>query len=99
VFIDLHPITTQSFTWMLDGSGRPSVAAIPRFFSTRRLYGVVVLTNGVILIIWALYNQLRFHGKYRRIADRTVTVEDLAALYRIPAADIIRWRGSRIMVM
>jgi hypothetical protein len=68
MFIDLYPVTTQSFTWMLDGSGQPSVAAIPRFFSTprlffstRRLYGVVVLTNCVILIMWALYNELRFH--------------------------------------
>jgi biofilm PGA synthesis protein PgaD len=70
-----------------------------RFFSTLRLYGVVVLANGAILIVWALYNQLRFRGQYRRVADRTVTVEDLAKLYRLPAADIARWQGSRILVM
>lgn len=99
VFIDLYYITTQSFTWMFDGSGRPSVAAMARFFSTLRLYGVVVLANGVILIVWALYNQLRFRGQYRRVADRPVTVEDLATLYRLPAADIARWQGSRILVM
>jgi biofilm PGA synthesis protein PgaD len=99
VFIDLYYITTQSFTWMFDGSGRPSVAAMERFFSTLRLYGVVVLANGAILIVWALYNQLRFRGQYRRIADRTVSVEDLATLYRLPASDIAHWQVSRILVM
>jgi biofilm PGA synthesis protein PgaD len=99
VFIDLYYITTQSFAWMFDGSGRPSVAAMERLFSTLRLYGVVVLANGTILIVWALYNQLRFRGQYRRVADRTVSVEDLATLYRLPAADIARWQSSRILVM
>jgi biofilm PGA synthesis protein PgaD len=99
VFIDLYYVTTQSFTWMFDGSGRPSVAALSRFFSTLRLYGIVVVTNGAILALWALYNQLRFRGQSRRVADRAVSIEDLATLYRLPAADIARWQGWRVLVM
>jgi biofilm PGA synthesis protein PgaD len=73
--------------------------AISRFLATLEDYGIVILVNCAVLIAWAIYNQVRFHGQDRRSACPLVSVEDLAQLYGFPSDDIARWQQSRILVM
>jgi len=40
VFIDLYVLFHESFDWMFDGTGRPSVPEISRLLSTLRVYAV-----------------------------------------------------------
>ncbi len=97
--VDLYVLTRESLTWIFAGSDRPSVPEISRFIGTLWTYFIVAVANGMILIAWARYNQYRFGGHDQHVAGRVVNVEDLAALYRLPAEDIARWQGSRILVM
>jgi len=96
---DMVDLVTESFEWVAGGQ-RPYLPAISRFLRTLQNYGIVILANGVILIAWALYNQLRFRGQAdRRDIRASVSVADLAALYEVPAADVAIWQQSRILVM
>jgi biofilm PGA synthesis protein PgaD len=97
--VDLYSLISESLAWMFAGGSPPSVPAISRFFKTLWDYCIVALANGMILIVWARYNQYRFGGQHRHIAGSAVSIDDLAALYRLPAKDIARWQGSRILVM
>jgi biofilm PGA synthesis protein PgaD len=99
VFHDLYLVTNETIYWMFDGRPRPSVPEISDFLRTVRIYTGVILANGWLLILWALYNQVRFRGRRQPAPASAVTVDDLAALYRLSAEDIARWQGSRIMVM
>ncbi len=99
VLADSFLFSEETFSWMFDGTARPFVPEITRFLGTLRIYGAFVLLNSGILIYWALYNQFRFGGLPRPKTDRLVSVDDLARLYRIPAADIVRWQESRISSM
>ena len=97
--VDLYYLISETFTWMFAGGDPPSVPAISRLSRTLWDYFIVALTNAMILIAWARYNQYRFGGHHHRIAGRAVSVEDLAALYRLSGEDIARWQGSRILAM
>ena len=97
--IDLYDLASESVAWMFAGSNRPSVPAISRFFTTLWDYFIVAVANGTILIAWARYNQYRFSGHHQRSTGNAVSVADLAAFYRLPAEDIARWQGSRILSM
>ena len=97
--IDLYYMTSESFAWMFLGGAPPSVPEIARVFRTLWDYLIVALANAMILIAWARYNQYRFGGYHERFAGKAVRVEDLAALYRLPAADIARWQAARTLVM
>jgi biofilm PGA synthesis protein PgaD len=98
-FVDLYDVVTESFAWAFAGAASPSVPALSRLVGTLEEYGVVILANGAILIVWALYNQLRFsRSSYRRFHE-PVSVADLAALYQLPAEDIANWQQSRILLM
>jgi biofilm PGA synthesis protein PgaD len=75
------------------------VPEIARVFKTLWDYFIVAVANGMILIAWARYNQYRFGGHHPGFAGKAVSVEDLAALYRVPGEDIARWQSSRILAM
>jgi len=89
----------ESYYWIFDGTARPSVPEISRLFGTLRIYAAVILANGWLLILWGLYNQIRFRGPHPAAESKSVTVEDLASLYQIPANDIAIWQNSRILTM
>jgi biofilm PGA synthesis protein PgaD len=99
VFIDLYFLGYESLNWMLAGTARPSVPEIARLLQTLPIYLIVILANGWTLIIWALYNQIRFRGRRLPAVGRSVNVEDLAVLYELPAKDIAIWQNSRILTM
>lgn len=99
VLIDLFRITTGSFIWMFNRGDRPSLLEVSDLFQTLRIYGIVILANGATLIVWALYNQIRFRGRAQRTAGRNVSVDDLATLYRLSGKDIAGWQGSRVLSM
>ena len=99
VLIDLYRITTGSLVWMFDRGNRPSLLEVSNLFQTLRIYGIVILGNSVILIVWALYNQVRFSGHDQPAAGSKVSVDDLATLYRLSAEDIAGWQGSRVLSM
>ncbi len=97
--MDLSALVTDTFEWTFAGAERPRLPAITRVLATLEEYGAVALLNGATLIVWALYNQVRFRGSDRRGASKLVGVADLAALYGFPAEDIANWQQSRILVM
>jgi biofilm PGA synthesis protein PgaD len=97
--VDLFILTRESLAWIFVGGERPSVPEVSRFITTLWTYFIVAVANGMILIAWARYNQYRFGGHDQHISGRVVSVDDLAALYRLPAGDIARWQGSRILAM
>jgi biofilm PGA synthesis protein PgaD len=97
--IDLYHLADDLFRWAFAGAHRPDVPTLAHLSRTLRDYGIVILVNGAILIVWAQYNQLRFRGPDRRDPRRQVTVADLAELYRIPAEDIAHWQAARILTM
>jgi len=97
--VDIYAVTEGLIIWLYAGESRPYVPAIDDLFSTLRTYGLVILANGVILILWARYNQHRYGGPDQRLPDRLVSVADLAELYSQPVADVAHWQDSRIVVM
>ena len=97
--IDLYYVITETFEWAFAADERPYLPTMSHLLRTLRGYGIVVLANSAILVIWALYNQIRFRGRERRRAGKPVSVADLAELYGFPAEDIAFWQGSRILIM
>jgi biofilm PGA synthesis protein PgaD len=96
---DFYYFMFDLYRWAFAGAEWPYVRALARLYRTLRDYGVVILANGAILIVWALYNQLRFAGAHRRDPRKLVSVADLAELYRLPAEDIAKWQAARILTM
>jgi biofilm PGA synthesis protein PgaD len=97
--IDLYDLFGDLFEWAYAGAGRPSLPTISLFLDTMRDYGIVILANGAILIVWALYNQFRYRRRDIRRPSEPVSVADLAELYDLPADDITNWQQSRILAM
>jgi biofilm PGA synthesis protein PgaD len=98
-FVDLYYIVKDLAVWAWSGDERPFLPAMFRFLDTLADYGIVIVANGTILILWAVYNWLRFRGPDRRGGGKPVTAADLAALYGRPAGDIEGWQQARILVM
>jgi biofilm PGA synthesis protein PgaD len=96
---DLYYLVEDSLQWAFTGAARPDLPTISRFLDTLENYGLVVLANGAALILWALYNQIRFRGRDRHRAGKSVEASDLSELYGIPVAEIAIWQESRILVM
>jgi biofilm PGA synthesis protein PgaD len=97
--IDVYDLADESVEWAFAGAEPPYLSAISHLLDTMQDYGIVVLANGAILIIWALYNQFRFRRPDRRGPGNPVSVADLAGLYGFPADEIADWQRSRILVM
>ncbi len=97
--IDLYDLAIDAFHWAIGGAPWQALPAVSRFFDTLRGYGMVALASGALLIGWALYNWYRFSGSVRRGDGNPVSAADLAALYDVPAADVIHWQNARILEM
>jgi biofilm PGA synthesis protein PgaD len=97
--IDVAWFGAEIWSWMFRGDGPPPVPEISGFLHTAGVYGIVIVLNTLILVIWARYNQIRFGELHQRKAVRLVTVEDLAELYCLPTEDVAQWQTSRILTM
>lgn len=73
--------------------------AISNLPDTLKIYGIVALANGVVLICWARYNQYFRSGPDHLETRKLVSVADLAARYGLPGADVAKWQQARILVM
>ncbi len=62
-------------------------------------YAAVIAHNAMLLMVWSLYNFVRFRGHNRRLFAKVVSAEDLAELYRLPAEDVTAWQHARRIVM
>lgn len=97
--IELYGLIAESATWILAGAEKPLLPTLARLAGMIETYGAVVLINGGLLILWALYNQARFRGHDRHRSRNPVNVDDLAARYARPVEDIVQWQQADILMM
>jgi len=60
------------------------------------IYLIVIALAGATLVLWAIYNLIRFRGKERRTQPHNVTEDALAAEFRIETSQLWRLQRSRI---
>jgi len=64
------------------------------------VYPMVVVAIGMILIGWAMYNQLRFQNNERRTRQPdSITPAELAAFFGVDKEVVVRWQKTRRIVM
>jgi biofilm PGA synthesis protein PgaD len=90
----------ESFFWMIGtGPESPRLHLVLDVLPTVGTYAIVAIANAAVLILWALYNQVRFRGKERRKASPIVTVDDFARMYEVSAAEVAAWQRARILIV
>ncbi len=97
--VQLYSIVAAVFEWAVGRAERPELSSIAPVLDTLMIYGIVAVANGVILIVWARYNQYSESGPDHLGERKLVSVADLAALYGLPEDDIARWQQARNMIM
>lgn len=60
--------------------------------------GWIVLVVFLILRLWGLYNYKRFGKRSRRKSSSPVTIEQLAAHFKIPAEQVVQMRSQKEIV-
>jgi biofilm PGA synthesis protein PgaD len=58
-------------------------------------YALIVLLLGGGLIVWALYNIIRFRGVERRQAPRPVTPAEIGQYFGQEPQAVLRWQGEQ----
>ena len=58
-------------------------------------YALAIVVISAVLIVWALYNQLRFRGRERRRFVEPVTVYELSSFFHVDPNGLARWRESK----
>lgn len=66
---------------------------------TLAIYGLVMLLQAAVLLLWALYNWSRFHGKTRRNRASTLSDEQLTRSYGVDMRTLNSLRSSTISVI
>ncbi|MDX1762724.1 MAG: poly-beta-1,6-N-acetyl-D-glucosamine biosynthesis protein PgaD [bacterium] len=69
------------------------------FLQLLTLYGSAVLFIAVVLIVWALSNQIRFRGKERRAPIPPATQEETARFFKISVDAVARAQAADRMVI
>lgn len=75
------------------------LAGYEGFLNLLTIYGLVILTMGGGLILWAKINHLRFRGVDRRKQFPSPGVEDLAALHQVSTTSLAQWRNYKVMTV
>lgn len=75
--------------------GKRVLAVMP----TLAEYGIFIAINAAILIGWALYNYVRFHGPDRRRTINPVTRDEVARFFAADAATAAAMASARIGVL
>jgi biofilm PGA synthesis protein PgaD len=97
---DFFLFIAESFFWMIGtGPQSPRLKLVLDVLPTVGTYAIVAIANASVLILWALYNQVRFRGKERRKASPIVTVDDFARMYGVSATEVAAWQRARILIV
>jgi biofilm PGA synthesis protein PgaD len=97
---DFFLFLAETFFWMIGtGPESPRLHLVLDVLPTVASYALVAIANAGVLILWALYNQVRFRGKERRKASPIVTVDDFARMYEVSAAEVAAWQRARILIV
>lgn len=96
---DFFVFASTLYDWKIAGIMGEKLEKAFEIISTMEVYLHVILINSMLLISWALYNQVRFRGKDRRKPPRIIGPEDLAMYYGITTDDVIAWQNTRILTM
>lgn len=96
---DFFVFANTMYNWKIMGVVGDKLEKAFEIISTMEVYLHVILINSMLLISWALYNQVRFRGKDRRKPPRTIGQEDLAILYGLTKEDVIAWQSARIVTI
>jgi biofilm PGA synthesis protein PgaD len=97
---DFFLFIAETFFWMIGtGPESPRLHLVLDVLPTVASYAIVAIANAGVLILWALYNQVRFRGKERRKASPIVTVDDFARMYEVSAAEVAAWQRARILIV
>ncbi len=96
---DIYELTIEAFAWAFQGADWPELPSMSRLYGTLLTYGIIAVANGALLIAWALYNQVRFRGQDRHVAQSPVVPADLAVLYGASVASVEAWQSARILTM
>jgi biofilm PGA synthesis protein PgaD len=79
----------QAYKYMVVLGGYRDVVRLAAF------YGLVILLLGGGLVLWAVYNILRFRGVEKRTAARPVTSSEIGNYFGQAPAAVARWQGGR----
>jgi biofilm PGA synthesis protein PgaD len=64
---------------------------------TLTIYSIVIAAGGMMFILWATYNWLRFRGFDRRGVPTPTTKEEMAATFAIPTQSVVAARAGKIL--
>ena len=59
------------------------------------LYSLIILLLGGGLVLWAIYNIIRFHGVERRTANQPVTPTEIGRDFGKDPKSVARWQSER----
>jgi biofilm PGA synthesis protein PgaD len=85
--------------WVAGGGVTPAIRQAIALAETLGTYSSIVVVNALMIVGWALYNQLRFRGKERRRFSQAVSPAELAERYGRSADEIRAWQEARILVI
>ena len=83
----------------MEGLDMPFLSRALPSIDTLGIYGLAMLLQAAILLIWALYNWSRFHGKTRRTQAAALPDEKLKRSYGIDQSTLDTLRLSNISVI
>lgn len=86
-------------TNQIDGLGMPFFSRALPSMESLAVYGIAMLVQAVLLLLWALYNWSRFHGKTRRSNNGALPDEALTKNYGIQQNTLTSLRNNSISVI
>jgi len=96
---DLFLVLWDVPRWLTGGGLTPAIREAIGLVETLGAYSAVVAVNTLLVVAWALYNQLRFRGKERRRFSEAVSPAELAERYGRSPDEICAWQEARILVI
>jgi biofilm PGA synthesis protein PgaD len=96
---DLFIVLRDIPGWVAGGGMTPAIRQAIGLVETLGTYSAVVAVNTLMVVAWALYNQLRFRGKERRRFSQAVSPAEIAERYGRSADEICAWQEARILVI
>ncbi|QRQ85434.1 poly-beta-1,6-N-acetyl-D-glucosamine biosynthesis protein PgaD [Cupriavidus oxalaticus] len=87
---------------LLEASAGPDVpfwSAMMPTMGTLSVYVLVGVFNGVVLLVWALYNQVRFAGMDRRKPLPPLGDDELVASFGLPGQRVRSLQQARVAVI
>lgn len=96
-------LIVRGVRYIQDGSlNAVGVPVWSKFFDAIGILGIYLLAmilQGAFLILWALYNKIRFQGKHRRTNVEKLSDELLAGDYDIDQEGLQRLRSNSISII